>query len=74
MELLLSPEQAKKLADIAAHVGSDSHSFVKTTVLRLIEQNEKFLEAVRQGTREANSGQWIEEEEMDELFEAMIRD
>lgn len=74
MELLFSPEEEKKLSQIAAHVGSDSSELVKSTVLRLIQKNDKFLADVRQGIAEADSGQWIEEEEMDVLFEAMIRD
>jgi predicted transcriptional regulator len=73
MELLLSPEEEKKLAQIAAHVGSDSPALVKSTVLRLIERNDEFLAAVRQGMAEAETGQLIEEEEMDLLFEAMLR-
>jgi predicted transcriptional regulator len=74
MELILSPEEEQKLSEIAAHAGTNSPALVKSTILRLIEKNDQFRAAVRQGIAEADSGQWIEEAEMDALFESMIRD
>lgn len=50
---------------IAAHEGIDPAQLVKEAVLRLLEDDTRFRNAVRQGMQQADQGQLIEEDEMD---------
>jgi predicted transcriptional regulator len=46
---------------------------VKDAALRLLREESRFLEAVREGIAQADRGEFIEEEEMDARLEQMLR-
>jgi predicted transcriptional regulator len=73
MEVHFTPEQEEQLARIATTAGTDPELLVKNAALRLVESDAHFRTAVREGIVQADRGEFIEEEEMDALFEEMLR-
>lgn len=65
MEVHFTPDQEMRLLKIAAHEGVDIAELVKEAVLRLLEADTRFRNALRQGIQQADQGQFIEEDEMD---------
>jgi len=73
MEVQFTPEQEVRLAQIATKEGTDAERLVKNAALRLLEEDAHFRAAVREGSVLADQGRFIEEAEMDALFEQMLR-
>lgn len=73
MELHLTPEQQARLAQIASKNGTAPESLVTTVVTRYLDGEARFLAAVEKGIAAAESGQFIEEKEMDARLEAMFK-
>ena len=73
MEVHFTAEQEAQLAQIATKSGTDPEHLVKDAVLRLLEEDARFLSAVREGVAQADRGELIDEEEMDGRFEQMLR-
>jgi predicted transcriptional regulator len=73
MEIRFTPEQEARLSKIASHRGIDAEQLIKEAALRLLEEDEHFRAAVREGIAQADRGEFIEEEEMDARFEQMLR-
>ncbi|MCL4851425.1 MAG: hypothetical protein KJZ78_08560 [Bryobacteraceae bacterium] len=73
MEVHFTPEQEAQLAQIAANAGIGPEALVKDAAIRLLEEDARFRAAVREGLAQADRGEFIEEEEMDARFEAMLR-
>jgi predicted transcriptional regulator len=73
MEVHFTPEQEAQLSQIASKDGIDAERLVKEAALRLIAEDARFRAAVQQGIAEADRGEFIEEEQMDERFERMLR-
>jgi len=73
MEVHFTPEQEMKLALIAASTGTEAEELVKDATVRLLQEDERFRTAVREGVAQADRGAFIEEEEMDARFEEMLR-
>ena len=73
MEIHLTPEQETQLAEIAQHAGKPPAEFVTEVVLSLLDHDDSFRIAVREGLAQADAGSFIEEEEMDARFEKMMR-
>jgi predicted transcriptional regulator len=65
MEVHFTHEQEVRLLKIATHEGIDPAQLVKEAALRLLEDDTRFRNAVRQGMQQADEGQLIEEDEMD---------
>lgn len=73
MEVHFTPEQEAQLAQIAANAGIGPEALVKDAAIRLLEEDARFRAVVREGLAQADRGEFIEEEEMDARFEAMLR-
>jgi predicted transcriptional regulator len=73
MEVHFTPEQERQLSQIATRAGTDAERLVKDAALRLLEEEVRFLAAVREGVSQADRGEFIEEEEMDARLEQMLR-
>ena len=73
MEVQFTPEQEVLLAQIATKQGLDTQRLVKNAALRLLDEDARFRAAVREGSTQADQGQFVEEPEMDALFEQMLR-
>ena len=73
MELQFTPEQEARLNKLAMLAGTDANGLVKDTAMSLLEEDNRFRVAVREGISQADRGEFIEEQEMDALFERLIR-
>ena len=73
MEVQFTPEQEARLAQIATKAGTGPEQLVRDAALRLFEQEALFRSAVREGIAQADRGEFVDEEEMDERFEQMLR-
>ena len=73
MELHFTPEQQAQLAQIASRAGTDPEHLLIDAALRLIDEEAHYRAAVREGIAQADRGEFIEEDEMDARFEAMLR-
>jgi predicted transcriptional regulator len=72
MEVHLTPEQEMHLAQIASHSGKDVAELLHDAALHLLEEDEHFHAQVREGTEQAERGEFIEEEEMDIRIKRMF--
>jgi predicted transcriptional regulator len=72
MEVRFTPEQEARLSEVASFEGTDPEHLVMNAAVRLLEDDARFRAAVRRGLAQANRGEFIEEEEMDERFRQMI--
>ena len=73
MEIPFTAEQEAQLARMATKSGTDAPHLVKDAALRLLNEEARFLTAVREGIAQADRGEFIEEEEMDARLEQMLR-
>jgi predicted transcriptional regulator len=74
MEVDFTPEQEARLAEIAATSGISAKRLVERAALRVLQVDERFRAAVRQGIAQADRDEFIEEEEMKARFERMLRE
>jgi predicted transcriptional regulator len=74
MEVHFTPEREAQLAQLATKLGTDTKQLVADVVVRYLDEEARFLAAVEKGLAAADRGEFIEEEEMDARFEAMLKD
>lgn len=65
MEIHFSPDQEARLAQIASVKGRNADELVQELLDRYLEQDARFRAGVRKGIEQADRGEFIEEEEMD---------
>jgi len=73
MEIHFTSEQEDQLAQIASQEGTNAERLVKDAAVRLLAEDARFREAVREGIAQADRGEFIEEEEMNARLEQMLR-
>jgi predicted transcriptional regulator len=73
MELHLTPDQQTQLAQMASRTGTDLEHLLIDAAQRLIAEEAHYRAAVREGIAQADRGEFIEEDEMDARFAAMLR-
>jgi predicted transcriptional regulator len=73
MEVHFTPEQEAQLSRIARITGTDVEQLVQDAALRVLQEDTRFREAVREGIAQADRGEFIEESEMDARIEQMLR-
>ena len=73
MEVRFTPEEEAQLKKIAAQEGIHLDELVKDAALRLLEDDARFRAGVQKGIEQADRGEFIEEEEMDERVKRMLR-
>jgi predicted transcriptional regulator len=73
MEIPFSPEQELQLSQIAVRAGKGVDQLVRDAALRLLESDARFREHVRKGIQAADRGELIEEAEMDQHIEQLLR-
>jgi predicted transcriptional regulator len=66
MEVHFTPEQEAQLAQVAAYSGSNAEVLVKDAALRLLEEQERFVEAVNQGEAALDRGEFLTHDEVGE--------
>ena len=73
MEMPFTAEQEAQLARMATKSGTEAPHLVKDAALRLLDEEARFLSAVREGIAQAGRGKFIEEKEVDARLEQMLR-
>jgi predicted transcriptional regulator len=73
MEVHFTLEQEAQLVQIATNAGTNAERLVKDAALRLLQEDARIRDAVREGIAQADRGEFIEEEEMDARLEQMLR-
>ena len=73
MEVRFTPEEEARLSKIAGREGVDPEKLVKDAALRLLEDDARFRLGVRKGIEQADRGEFIEEDEMDERVKRMFQ-
>jgi predicted transcriptional regulator len=73
MELHLTPEQEKRLEEIAQHQGVTADVLVAEVARGLLEDDDREREIIRERIAQADAGEFIEEEEMDRRVQAMLQ-
>jgi predicted transcriptional regulator len=64
MEVHLNPEQASKLAQLASDRGQDADSLAREAISRYLEEEARFLEAVKLGESQLERGEYLTHEEV----------
>jgi predicted transcriptional regulator len=74
MEVHLTPEQEARLTELAARNSRSVDAIVREAILRYVEDEAHFVEAVRKGLASLDRGESISHEEVgkriDRLFES----
>ena len=73
MQIQFNDEQEAQLREMAARAGIDPARLVQDAVSRLLDDEARYRRAVSEGIAQADRGEFIEEEQMDARFEAMLR-
>ena len=73
MKIDFTPEQEAKLEHLASEQGVVTEKLVKDAAVRLIEEDARFRTAVRKGIEQADRGELIDEEEMAQRLEQMLK-
>jgi predicted transcriptional regulator len=73
MEVRFTADQEERLSEIANREGVDTEKLVKDAALRLLEDDARFRAGVRKGVEQADRGEFIEEDDMDERVKRMFR-
>jgi predicted transcriptional regulator len=73
MEIRFTPEQEARLTQMAGAAGVEPAQLLLDAASRLIEDEARFREAVRVGVEQADRGEFIDEEEMDDRVARMLR-
>jgi len=71
-EIRFTPEQEERLSQVASQAGTDVEHLVRDAALRLLEDDTNFRAAVRKGIKQADCGEFIEEEAMDARIQRML--
>ncbi len=74
MVIDLTPEQEALILDEAKHEGKSPEEVVTETLLWLVRQREADRASIQRGLDQADSGESIDEEEMDRRFARMSGD
>ena len=72
MEVHFTPEQEAMLSQVATHEGTDPEQLVRDAALRLLERDARFRAKIREGIKQADRGELIEEEEMETRIAKML--
>ena len=73
MEVHFTPEQEAHLSKIATKEGLDPEELVKDAALRLLEDDTRFRDGVQKGIKQADRGEFVEEDEMDTRVKRMFQ-
>jgi predicted transcriptional regulator len=73
MEVHLNPEQASKLAQLAGDRGRDADSLAQEAITRYLEEEARFLEAVKLGESQLERSEYLTHEEVGSRIERMLK-
>ncbi len=73
MEVHLNPEQVSKLAQLASDRGRDADSLAQEAISRYLEEEARFVEAVKLGESQLERGVYLTHEEVGSRIERMLK-
>jgi predicted transcriptional regulator len=73
MEVHLNPEQVSKLAQLASERGRDEDSLAQEAISRYLEEEARFVEAVKLGESQLERGEYLTHEEVGSRIERMLK-
>jgi predicted transcriptional regulator len=72
MEVHFSPDVATQLQQVASANGKDAEQLVKDAVVRMLENQARFIAGVQRGMEQADRGEFVEHQDVvnriDRLF------
>ena len=71
MKVHLDPEQASKLAQLASDRGRDADSLAQEAISRYLEEEARFVEAVKLGESQLERGEYLTHEEVGSRIERL---
>jgi predicted transcriptional regulator len=71
MEIHLTPEQERELSQLAVRHGRDANSLAQEAIRRL-EEESRFIDAVRRGEEALDRGEYLTHEEVGERLERLL--
>ena len=69
----LTAEQEAQLRQLATRTGKDAEQVVQETVTRMLDQEVRFVEAVKRGMASADRGDFVEHDEVIERVERLLQ-
>ncbi len=72
MKVHLSPEQEHQLSQLAARQGRDADGLAQEVISRYLEEEARFIEAVKLGEEDFDRGQYLTHEEVGERLERLF--
>lgn len=73
MDIQLSPEQENRLAELAARDGRTTDDLVREAIIRFLDDDARFTEAVRIGLAAADAGDFVPSDEVWENIERALK-
>jgi predicted transcriptional regulator len=73
MEVHLNPQQVSKLAQLASERGRDADSLAQEAISRYLEEEARFVEAVKLGESQLERGEYLTHEEVGSRIERMLK-
>lgn len=73
MEVHLTPEQEARLSKIATRTGKPAEEVVQQTISRMLEDEDRFIEAVQKGFASLDRGEYVSHEEVSERIERILQ-
>lgn len=73
MEVHLTPEQEARLSKIATRTSKPVEEVVQQTISRMLEDEDRFIEAVQKGFASLDCGEYISHKEVSERIERILQ-
>ena len=73
MEVHLSPEEERRLSQLASHQGRDADTLAREAISRYLEEEARFIQAVRLGEEALDRGEYLTHEAVGERLERLFR-
>ena len=73
MKVHLSPEQEHQLLQLATRQGRDADALAQEAISRYLEEEARFIEAVKLGEEDLDRGEYLTHEEVGRRIERLFR-
>jgi len=73
MEVHLTPEQQNQLAELAAQRGRDADALALEAISRYLEEEARFIEAVKLGEAALERGEYLTHEQVGKRLDRLFR-
>ena len=73
MEVHLSPEQSSRLVELARERGREPHLLAEEAITRYLEEEDRFVDAVKLGESQLERGEYLTHEEVGNHIQRMSK-